>query len=157
MTSDALHTVRANLGLAEGQEQEGSLHPRSWKKNQPLLHVRVKALPWRQVPGGSTAREAGHGRIETRTLKAAHVSRLDFPHARQAIKITRWRKDTSTGKVSREERLRHHRPHQRRRHRGGSGPPGPRALVHRGAPPRPFSRGGPGRCIMWRRRDTDGF
>ena len=72
------------------------------KKNQPLLHARIKALPWRQVPGGSTVREAGHGRIETRTLKAAHVSRLDFPHARQAIKITRWRKEAATGKTSRE-------------------------------------------------------
>src|SRR5256885_12913594 len=30
-------------------------------------------------------------RAETRTLKAAHVSGLDFPWARQAIKITRWR------------------------------------------------------------------
>jgi hypothetical protein len=43
-----------------------------------------------------------HGRIETRTLKAAHVSRLDFPRARQAIKITRWRKDTATGRTSRQ-------------------------------------------------------
>ena len=72
------------------------------KNNQPLLHARVKALPWRQVPAGSTTRDAGHGRIETRTLKSAHVSRLDFPLARQAIKITRWRQNTATGKVSRE-------------------------------------------------------
>jgi hypothetical protein len=27
---------------------------------------------------------------------------LDFPHARQAIKITRRRKDTATGRISRE-------------------------------------------------------
>ena len=47
-------------------------------------------------------RFARHGRIETRTLKAAHVSRLDFPRARQAIKITRWRKDTATGRTSRQ-------------------------------------------------------
>ena len=72
------------------------------KRNQPLLHAQVKALPWRQVPAGSSARDTGHGRTETRTLKAAHVSRLDFPRARQAIKITRWRKDTATGKTSRE-------------------------------------------------------
>jgi predicted transposase YbfD/YdcC len=72
------------------------------KQNQPLLHAQVKALPWRQVPAGSTGRETGHGRAETRTLKAAHVSRLDFPRARQAIKITRRRKDTGTGKASRE-------------------------------------------------------
>jgi hypothetical protein len=72
------------------------------KNNQPLLHARVKALPWQQVPPGSTTRDAGHGRLETRTLKTAHVSGLDFPGARQAIKITRWRQGTVTGKVSRE-------------------------------------------------------
>ena len=72
------------------------------KRNQPLLHAQVRALPWRQVPAGSPAREKGHGRTETRTLKAAHVSRLDFPRARQAIKITRRRQDTTTGKTSRQ-------------------------------------------------------
>jgi predicted transposase YbfD/YdcC len=72
------------------------------KQNQPLLHARITALPWRQVPAGSVTRETGHGRTETRTVKAAHVSGLDFPHACQAVKITRWRKETSTGKVSRE-------------------------------------------------------
>ncbi len=100
VTSDALHTVRANLNWLV--EDKKAHYIAVVKKNQPLLHARIKALPWRQVPGGSTAREAGHGRTETRTLKAAHVSRLDFPHARQAIKITRWRKDTATGKTSRE-------------------------------------------------------
>ena len=54
------------------------------------------------MPVCSTTRDAGHGRTETRTLKTAHVSCLDFPHARQAIKITRCRKDTATGKTSRE-------------------------------------------------------
>jgi predicted transposase YbfD/YdcC len=72
------------------------------KRNQPLLHARVRALPWRQVPAGSITRERGHGRTETRTLKAAHVSFLDFPHARQAIKITRRRKDTATGRTTRQ-------------------------------------------------------
>ena len=72
------------------------------KHNQPLLHARVRALPWRQVPAGSITRDTGHGRTETRTLKAAHVNRLDFPYARQAIKITRLRKDTATGKTTRE-------------------------------------------------------
>ena len=72
------------------------------KRNQPLLHARVRALPWRQVPAASVTRDTGHGRIETRTVKAAHVSRLDFPGARQAIKICRWRQDTATGKTSRQ-------------------------------------------------------
>ena len=100
VTFDALHTVRANLDWLAGEKKAHYIAV--VKKNQPLLHARVRALPWRQVPAGATARETGHGRAETRTVKAVHVSRLDFPHARQAIKITRWRKDTATGKVSRE-------------------------------------------------------
>ena len=72
------------------------------KGNQPLLHAQLAALPWRQVPTGAPARETGHGRAETRTLKTAHVSHLEFPGARQAIKITRWRHDTATGKASRQ-------------------------------------------------------
>jgi len=67
----------------------------------PLLHAQVRALPWRQVPAGGCARERGHGRAETRTVKTAHVSRLEFPGARQAIKITRWR-ITATGRTSRQ-------------------------------------------------------
>jgi predicted transposase YbfD/YdcC len=100
VTFDALHTVRANLDWLASQKKAHYIA--IVKQNQPLLHAQVKALPWRQVPAGSTARETGHGRTETRTLKAAHVSRLDFPCARQAIKIARWRKDTGTGKASRE-------------------------------------------------------
>ncbi|MDQ2873702.1 MAG: hypothetical protein M3Y33_02320 [Actinomycetota bacterium] len=70
------------------------------KRNQPLLHDRVRALPWQQVPAGTSTRESGHSRIETRTLKFAHVSWLDFPGARQAIKITRRRQDITVGRVS---------------------------------------------------------
>jgi predicted transposase YbfD/YdcC len=100
VTFDALHTVRANLDWLAAQKK--ARYIAVVKKNQPLLYARVKAVPWRQVPAGSSIREAGHGRIETRTLKSAHVSRLDFPHARQAIKITRRRQNTATGKTSRQ-------------------------------------------------------
>jgi predicted transposase YbfD/YdcC len=100
VTFDALHTVRANLDWLAGEKK--AQYIAVVKKNQPLLHARIRALPWPEVPAGSTARCTGHGRIETRTLKAAHVSGLDFPHARQAIKITRRRQDTSTGKTTRE-------------------------------------------------------
>ena len=100
VTFDALHTVRANLDWLAGEKKAHYIAV--VKRNQPLLHARVRALPWRQVPAGSTTREAGHGRTETRTLKAAHVSGLDFPHARQAIKITRRRQDTTAGRATRE-------------------------------------------------------
>ena len=100
VTFDALHTVRADLDWLAGEKKGHYIAV--VKRNQPLLYARVKALPWRQIPAGSVTRDTGHGRIETRTLKAAHVSRLDFPWARQAIRITRRRQDTATGKTSRE-------------------------------------------------------
>jgi predicted transposase YbfD/YdcC len=100
VTFDALHTVRANLDWLAAEKKAHYIAV--VKDNQPLLHARIKALPWPQVPAGSLTRDTGHGRTETRTLKAAHVRSLDFPGARQAIKITRWRKDTATGRTTRE-------------------------------------------------------
>jgi predicted transposase YbfD/YdcC len=100
VTTDALHTVRANLNWLVTDKKADYIA--IVKRNQPLLHAQVRALPWRQVPVGGCARDRGHGRAETRTAKAAHVSRLDFPHARQAIKITRWRQDTATGRTTRQ-------------------------------------------------------
>ena len=100
VTFDALHTVRANLNWLVTEKKAHYIA--IVKRNQPLLHAQVRALPWRQVPAGGSARETGHGRAETRTVKTAHVSHLKFPWVRQAIKITRWRQDTGTGKASRE-------------------------------------------------------
>ena len=102
VTFDALHTVRENLKWLV--TTKNAHYIAVVKKNQPLLYARVKKLPWRAVPTGSSTRQTGHGRIETRTLKAVHIDRLgiDFPHARQAVKITRWRQNQRTGKISRE-------------------------------------------------------
>ena len=100
VTADALHTVRANLNWLV--RDKNAHYIAIVKRNQPLLHARIRALPWRQVPVGGCVRERGHGRAETRTVKTAHVSHLDFPRARQAVKITRWRQDTGTGKASRQ-------------------------------------------------------
>jgi predicted transposase YbfD/YdcC len=100
VTFDALHTVRANLDWLVTDKEAHYIA--IVKRNQPLLHAQVRALPWRQVPVGSITRGRGHGRAETRTLKAAHVSHLDFPHARQAIKVTRWRQEIATARATRE-------------------------------------------------------
>jgi predicted transposase YbfD/YdcC len=99
-TFDALHTVRANLDWLAREKK--ACYIAVVKNNQPLLYARARALPWQQVPAGSTTRDAGPGRLETRTLKTAHVKGLDFPWACQAMKITRWRQDNATGKISRE-------------------------------------------------------
>jgi predicted transposase YbfD/YdcC len=100
VTIDALHTVRANLNWLV--TAKNAHYIAVIKANQPLLHTRVKALPWKHVPTAAAARETGHGRTETRTLKTAHVQGLDLPHARQAIKISRRRQDQRTGKTSRQ-------------------------------------------------------
>jgi len=100
VTFDALHTVRANLAWLV--RDKNAHYIAIVKRNQPRLHAQVRALPWRQVPGGGCTRDLGHGRAETRTVKTAHVSHLEFPAARQAIKITRWRQDTGTGRASRQ-------------------------------------------------------
>jgi predicted transposase YbfD/YdcC len=71
------------------------------KRNQPGLHARLAALPWRDVPTAHDQQEHGHGRTERRTLKVTAVARgLAFPHAAQAIQIVRRRK--VKGKWSRE-------------------------------------------------------
>ena len=59
------------------------------KANQPGLQARLLALPWREVPVLDRTRDQGHGRVEIRTLKVATVGGLGFPHAAQAIQVTR--------------------------------------------------------------------
>jgi len=102
VTFDALHTVRSNLDWLV--KTKHAHYVAVAKKNQPLLYRKLKALPWKKVPTGATTRESGHARTETRAVKAVHVERLgiDFPHIQQAIKLTRWRQNNRTGKISRE-------------------------------------------------------
>jgi predicted transposase YbfD/YdcC len=105
VTFDALHTVRANLDWLVTTKH--AHYVAVAKKNQPLLYAKLKALPWKKIPAGATTRQTGHGRTETRAVKAVHVDRLrvDFPHIQQAIKLTRWRQEvrrSGTGKISRE-------------------------------------------------------
>jgi len=75
------------------------------KGNQPRLFAQLETLPWAQVPIGHQTREAGHGRRETRTVKAITLHTpggIGFPHAEQAIRITRTRTTVKSGKTSRE-------------------------------------------------------
>jgi predicted transposase YbfD/YdcC len=93
VTFDAMHSVRANLDWLVSVK--GGHYLAVIKANQPSLLARLKALPWADVPAGHTTRDHGHGRDETRTVKAVTVTEqaggLDFAHARQAVRITRWR------------------------------------------------------------------
>jgi predicted transposase YbfD/YdcC len=61
----------------------------SVKRNQPALYRQLKALPWQQVATCHSEDHRGHGRVERRCLKIVTVPGLAFPHAAQAIRITR--------------------------------------------------------------------
>jgi predicted transposase YbfD/YdcC len=85
--ADAMHTQREATEFLVTQKQADYLL--IVKGNQPALHDQLRALPWRDIPVLDRTRDQGHGRVEIRTLKAATVDGLDFPHAAQAIQITR--------------------------------------------------------------------
>ncbi|WP_232324026.1 ISAs1 family transposase [Catenuloplanes japonicus] len=73
------------------------------KANQPTLFTQLKRLPWAQIPVGDRTRDRSHGRRETRTVKAVIVALpggIAFPHAAQAVRITRTR--IVAGRTSRE-------------------------------------------------------
>ena len=100
VVADALHaqTAHAREVAARGGHLMVTV-----KANQPTLHSLLKALPWAEVPVGDRRRDRGHGRRETRTVKALTdrtPGGLGFPHAEQAVRITRTR--TVKGKTSRE-------------------------------------------------------
>ena len=71
-----------------GHGQAGRLRA-ALKANQLSLHQQLKALPWREVPVADHTRNRGHGRVELRRLQVTTVAGLDFPHATQALRITR--------------------------------------------------------------------
>jgi predicted transposase YbfD/YdcC len=92
VTADALHTQRDHaIVLAEENKAHYIL---TVKKNQPSLHRQLKKLPWRQIRTAHTDTHHGHGRTERRSVKVCSLSDqkgqgLLFPHAAQAICITR--------------------------------------------------------------------
>ena len=87
VTADAMH---AQTGHADYLHSRGAHLLVTVKRNQPTLHARLKALPWKGVPVGHTAAGRGRGRIEKRVLKAVTVpAGLGFPHAAQAIQVIR--------------------------------------------------------------------
>jgi predicted transposase YbfD/YdcC len=101
VTADAMHAQRAH---AEYLVEQRSAHfVLTVKRNQPTLYTQLAALPWRAVPIAHNGRERGHGRGEWRTVKVTAVGAgLGFPHAAQAIQITRRRRPTNGKRWSTE-------------------------------------------------------
>lgn len=97
-TADALHTQTEH---ARQIVTAGGHFLFIVKANQPTLHRRLKALPWRDAVLNDRTDERGHGRREIRRNKICTTRPgLPFPHAAQAIQIKRRRTDLKTGKTT---------------------------------------------------------
>jgi predicted transposase YbfD/YdcC len=87
ITADAMHTQREHAEWLVTHKHAAYIL--LVKANQPTLHQQLKRLPWRQILIADTTRDRGHGRVEVRRLQVTTVAGLGFPHAAQAIRITR--------------------------------------------------------------------
>jgi len=87
VTADALHTQHANADWLVTVKQ--AAYVLMVKANQPSLRHQLTTLPWREVPVLDETRDRGHQRVELRRLQVATVPGLRFPHATQALRITR--------------------------------------------------------------------
>ncbi|MFY7064670.1 ISAs1 family transposase [Nocardiopsis changdeensis] len=98
VTADALHTQADTVThLVQDLHADYVL---TVKRNQRTLFAQLRTLPWAQAPALGTTRACGHGRAETRTVKAIDLEgRTGFPHAVQAVRVRRYVRDLHTGKV----------------------------------------------------------
>jgi predicted transposase YbfD/YdcC len=116
---DAIERVLGSLhGLifvADASTRRSTTRPRSpreartcWSRQRAISRrctASSQPCPGAQIPIGHQTREAGHGRRETRTVKAITLHTpggIGFPHALQAIRITRTRTTVKSGKTTRE-------------------------------------------------------
>ena len=97
LTTDALHTQH---GHGRYLMRRGAHYLAIVKKNHPGLYAQVKDLPWREMPLEHRTRDRAHHREEVRRLKVAAYRDIDYPGARQAIQVVRWRRDLGTGKLT---------------------------------------------------------
>jgi len=93
ITADALHTQRDHV---DELHRRGARWVLTAKGNQPRLRRQLAGLPWRDVQVAHRVTTTAHGRREIRTLKVVTISAgIEFPHAAQAIQVTRRRRPAS--------------------------------------------------------------
>ncbi|WP_338686574.1 ISAs1 family transposase [Streptomyces acidiscabies] len=97
ITADALHTQHAHGAYLR---KRGAHYIAQVKANHPGLFDRVRRLPWREITLDHKDRTRAHHRLEIRRLKSAAFAHLDYPDARQALQVVRWRKDFATGRLT---------------------------------------------------------
>ncbi len=97
ITADALHTQHAHGAYLR---ERGAHYLAVVKKNHPGLHDRISRLPWRDITLDHYDRTRAHHRNEIRRLKAAMFDHIDYPGARQALQVVRWRQEKTKGKLT---------------------------------------------------------
>ncbi|SCD32381.1 hypothetical protein GA0115245_14884 [Streptomyces sp. di188] len=97
VTADAAHTQHAN---GRWLREHGTHYIAVVKGNHPGLHRQLRKLPWTDIPVDHTDRTKGRGRLEVRHLKTVAFRHLDYPGARQALRVMRWRKDLTSKKIT---------------------------------------------------------
>lgn len=97
ITADALHTQHDH---ATYLHERGAHYLAVVKRNHPGLHERVRGLPRRDIRLDHIEHTRAHHRDEIRRLKTAAFAHIDYPHARQALQVVRWRRDLGTGKLT---------------------------------------------------------
>ena len=97
ITADALHTQHDHAAYLH---ERGGHYLAVVKRNHPGLNERIRRLPWRDIHLDHIERTRSHHRDEIRRLKTAAFAHIDYPHARQALQVVRWRRDLGTGKLT---------------------------------------------------------
>jgi predicted transposase YbfD/YdcC len=94
ITADALHTQRGHVADLRARGAHWVL---TVKGNQPRLRHQLAGLPWRGFEADHRSAQTTHGRREIRTIKVVTIAAgIDFPHAAQALQITRKTRPAST-------------------------------------------------------------
>ncbi|MGA5640692.1 ISAs1 family transposase [Streptomyces cinereoruber] len=97
VTADAAHTQHAN---GRWLREHGAHYIAVVKGNHPGLLRQLRKLPWADIPVDHKDRTKGRGRLEVRHLKTVTFRHLDYPGARQALRVMRWRKDLASKKIT---------------------------------------------------------
>lgn len=101
VTADALHTQDEHAAYLH---RRGAHYVFTVKGNRKKLRAQLAGLPWGAVPVGHTETETRHGRKTTRTYQVVTITAgILFPHAAQAIRITRTRKRRNSRTRARTE------------------------------------------------------
>lgn len=97
VTADAAHTQHAN---GQWLRNHGAHYIAVVKGNHPGLLRQLRQLPWHDIGLDHKDRTRGRGRLEVRHLKTVAFRHLDYPGARQALRVMRWRMDLTSKKIT---------------------------------------------------------